>query len=303
MFPTIGSTRTASTPPIHSTPTGEAVSTVAAAYSELVEEGWLTSRQGSGTHVAHRAAPLDPGRRRLPERPSRLRTVHDLMPSSPDAAAFPRSSWTASARSALTGAPSEAFGVGDPRGRLELRQALAEYLARTRGVRTKAEHIVICSGFAHGLRLVCHVLRGPVAVESYGLDFHRSILTEAGLMTVPLAVDAHGARIEDLSDTGAQAVLLTPAPSAASPRVCTPSSNFPRTPSEPPSAPHAVLASPWTAWPPICTPTARCRHATAWSSAMAHHPSTRSQPPWKPSASPCPIPPRPSERGPYGPGY
>ncbi|MFD8560710.1 MocR-like pyridoxine biosynthesis transcription factor PdxR [Streptosporangium canum] len=190
---------------------GIARNTVAAAYSELVEEGWLTSRQGSGTHVAHRAAPLDPSRRRSPERPSRLRIVHDLMPSSPDAAAFPRSSWTASARRALAGAPSEAFGVGDPRGRLELRQALVEYLARTRGVRTKADHIVICSGFAHGLRLVCHVLRGPVAVESYGLDFHRSILTEAGLTTVPLAVDAHGARIEDLPDTGAQAVLLTPA--------------------------------------------------------------------------------------------
>ncbi|MEV0201908.1 PLP-dependent aminotransferase family protein [Nonomuraea sp. NPDC050691] len=190
---------------------GIARNTVAAAYAELVEEGWLTARQGSGTHVAHRAAPLEPGHTRSPQRPSRLRVIHDLMPSSPDAAAFPRSSWIASARRALAAAPSDAFGVGDPRGRPELRQALVEYLARTRGVRTKAEHIVICSGYAHGLRLVSQVLRGPVAVEAYGLGFHRSILAEAGLPTVPLAVDADGARVEDLAATGARAVLLTPA--------------------------------------------------------------------------------------------
>ncbi|MEV3984085.1 PLP-dependent aminotransferase family protein [Nonomuraea sp. NPDC049758] len=135
----------------------------------------------------------------------------DLMPSCPDAAAFPRSAWATSARRALTTAPSDAFGVGDPRGRSEVRQALVDYLARTRGVRTTAEHVVICSGYAHGLRLLCQVLRGPVAVEAYGLAFHRSLLTEAGLRTVPLTVDAHGARIEDLPATDARAVLQTPA--------------------------------------------------------------------------------------------
>ncbi|MFD0475190.1 GntR family transcriptional regulator [Nonomuraea thailandensis] len=93
---------------------GIARNTVAAAYAELVEEGWLTARQGSGTEVAHRAAPVEPDRRRDPVRPSRPRIAHDLMPSSPDASAFPRSAWTASARRALTAAPSDAFGVGDP---------------------------------------------------------------------------------------------------------------------------------------------------------------------------------------------
>ncbi|GGS68901.1 GntR family transcriptional regulator [Planobispora rosea] len=190
---------------------GIARNTAAAAYSELIEEGWLIARQGSGTHVARRAVPLEPDRRGLSARPARRGPAYDLMPSSPDASAFPRSSWIASARRALAGAPSEAFGVGDPRGRPELRRALAEYLARTRGVRSDPDRIVICSGFAQGLRLVCQVLRGPVAVESYGLDFHRSVLTDAGLATVPLAVDAHGARIEELAATGARAVLLTPA--------------------------------------------------------------------------------------------
>ncbi|MYT05111.1 MULTISPECIES: winged helix-turn-helix domain-containing protein, partial [Streptomyces] len=39
---------------------GVARNTVADAYAELVAEGWLTARQGSGTRVAERARPLHP---------------------------------------------------------------------------------------------------------------------------------------------------------------------------------------------------------------------------------------------------
>ncbi|MER5210000.1 PLP-dependent aminotransferase family protein [Streptomyces sp. NPDC002838] len=190
---------------------GIARNTVADAYAELVEEGWLTARQGSGTRVARRTAPLQPDHARRPQRQTRRRVLHDLMPSSPDASAFPRAAWLSSARRALAAAPNDAFGVGDPRGRPELREALAEYVARARGVRTEPDRIVICSGFAHGLRLLGSVLRGPVAVESYGLHFHRGILGEMGLPTAPLTVDSHGARIDEVPDTGAKAVLLTPA--------------------------------------------------------------------------------------------
>jgi len=188
---------------------GIARNTVAEAYSELVAEGWLTARQGSGTRVARRAAPPPPVRRR-PSSSSR-RPVHDLRPSSPDASAFPRAAWLTSARRALTAAPSEAFGVGDPRGRPELRHALADYLARARGVRADAERILVCAGFAHALRLLGEVLPDTVAVESYGLSFHRELLTDAGTRTVPLSIDEHGARVGDLPGTGAAAVLLTPA--------------------------------------------------------------------------------------------
>src|SRR6185437_13129134 len=90
--------------------------------------------------------------RQTPARPAPA--VHNLRQGQPDAASFPRAAWLASARRAVTAAPNEACGPGDPRGRPELRRALAAYLARTRGVRTDADHIVVCSGFAHALRLL-----------------------------------------------------------------------------------------------------------------------------------------------------
>ncbi|WP_328886938.1 MocR-like pyridoxine biosynthesis transcription factor PdxR [Streptomyces sp. NBC_00316] len=193
---------------------GLARNTVADAYAELVAEGWLTARQGSGTRVAHRAAPAAPARvpAKAPARPDP--PVHNLRQGRPDAASFPRTAWLASARRAVNAAPNDAFGPGDPQGRIELRRALAGYLARVRGVRCTPERIVICSGFGHALRLLfgAGVVRGPLAVESYGLGFHRQILTAAGVRTVPLTLDEHGALTGELSGLpGVRSVLLTPA--------------------------------------------------------------------------------------------
>ncbi|MFF3708268.1 MocR-like pyridoxine biosynthesis transcription factor PdxR [Streptomyces phaeochromogenes] len=190
---------------------GVARNTVADAYAELVAEGWLTARQGSGTLVAERAEPLGAHTRVPKKAPPRARGPrHDLRQGTPDASSFPRAAWLASYRRALREAPNEAFGPGDPAGRIELRVALTEYLARARGVRTEPGRIVICSGFAHALRLLFPtVLRGPLAVESYGLAFHRELLTAAGVRTVPLPLDEDGARVYGLDRE--RAVLLTPA--------------------------------------------------------------------------------------------
>ncbi|GAA4238347.1 PLP-dependent aminotransferase family protein [Actinomadura meridiana] len=199
---------------------GVARNTVADAYAELVAEGWLTARQGSGTRVAERVV-AKPRRAsgRVPDRKVGA-VVHDLRQGQPDATSFPRAAWAASVRRAVTAAPHDAFAPGDPRGRDELRRALAEYLARARGVSASPDQIVVCAGFAHGLRLLFGggVLPGPLAVEPYGLAFHRGILTDAGVRTIPLGLDEWGAQIGDLashpgtaSRRGARAVLLTPA--------------------------------------------------------------------------------------------
>lgn len=191
--------------------------TVVESYAELVAEGWLTATHGSGTRVANWVAP------RVPEAPAPERTapgpVYDLQPGRPDAASFPRALWARSTRRALAGAPDEAFSYGGTRGRIELRTALANYLARVRGVRTDPDHIIVCSGATHGLMLLSDALhaRGvrTVAIEAYGLRLHREVLAAARgatRTTSPIDVDEHGARVDQLADLPeAGAVLLTPA--------------------------------------------------------------------------------------------
>ncbi|MEU7643616.1 PLP-dependent aminotransferase family protein [Streptomyces huasconensis] len=192
---------------------GIARNTVADAYADLVAEGWLTARQGSGTCVAERS--VAPPVRPAPARRPAGAPTYDLHPGTPDLSSFPRAEWLKAARRALAAAPNAALGYGDPRGRIELREALAGYLARARGVAADPDRIVITSGFVHGLSILGRVLRArglrEAAVESYGLDIHWNLLHRAGLRTAPLALDDLGTDVAGLAGGPAKAVLLTPA--------------------------------------------------------------------------------------------
>jgi len=185
---------------------GLARNTVAAAYEQLTAEGYLSARVGSGTRVVglpHRPAPVTP-----PATAAAPRL--DLRPGSPDVTTFPVDAWLRATRRALARAPASAYDYGDPRGRPELRTALAEYLGRARGVLADPERILICSGYVQALSLLVRLTGGPIAMEDPGLTFHRDVVRHAGAEVLPLPVDADGART-DLLDGGVRAAVLTPA--------------------------------------------------------------------------------------------
>jgi GntR family transcriptional regulator/MocR family aminotransferase len=189
--------------------------TVKAAYDQLVAEGYLSARTGSGTVVAGRAQPSPPRSRPADAAPG---PRYDLRPGTPDVTTFPTHAWIRATRRALSAAPSSAYGYGDPRGRIELRSALAGYLGRTRGVLASPEQIVITSGYVQALALLAGTVAGAsnpqIAMEDPGLDFHRDIVRHAGAEVVALPVDDRGARTELLAspEFGAvRAVVVTPA--------------------------------------------------------------------------------------------
>jgi GntR family transcriptional regulator / MocR family aminotransferase len=180
---------------------GIARNTVADAYGLLAAEGWLIAERGSGTRVAERVIAEQASA--APDTDQAGQPRYSLLAGSPDVSTFPRSAWLAAARRALAVAPAEALGYTDPRGRPELRTALADYLARARGVRAAADRIVICSGFTQALALLAQVLadRGAttLAVEAYGHAHHRQVIAAHGLAVHPVDVDARGAVIADLA--------------------------------------------------------------------------------------------------------
>jgi GntR family transcriptional regulator / MocR family aminotransferase len=105
------------------------------------------------------------------------------------------------------------YGVSAQAASPQLRTALADYLARARGVTADPGHIVICAGFTHGLGVVCRALRSAgastLAIEAYGHQVHRDIAAGQGLSLRPVPVDQAGAVIGEAA--GADAALLTPA--------------------------------------------------------------------------------------------
>jgi GntR family transcriptional regulator/MocR family aminotransferase len=130
----------------------------------------------------------------------------------PDLAAFPAAAWLRSTRRVLAVPAGEILGLGDPRGRVELRGALADYLGRTRGVLTTPDHIVITSGFYQSIGLLARVLAETgttaVAMEEPGHNVFREVVRRSGVTIVPLPVDREGARLDGLNEAGA--VVLTP---------------------------------------------------------------------------------------------
>jgi GntR family transcriptional regulator/MocR family aminotransferase len=206
---------------------GIARNTVADAYGQLVAEGWLAARTGAGTWVtgpgdhAERtgvtAGVTATGQAGVPRDDGRLAAAfaYGLHPGVPDLSAFPRREWLAASRRALAASPDHVLDYPDPRGLLPLREAIAGYVARARGVAADPERIVVCGGFTHGLAVLCHVLRargaGALAVESHGLPEHRAVIERAALRLAALPVDGNGAVPEDAVLARAGAALLTPA--------------------------------------------------------------------------------------------
>ncbi|WP_018179161.1 MocR-like pyridoxine biosynthesis transcription factor PdxR [Jongsikchunia kroppenstedtii] len=183
--------------------------TVAAVYQELIAEGWLAARQGSGTMVADvlpdRSAATGPHAMARPDPQYR----HDFQLGQPTPALFPRADWIAATRRAVGAAPNSAFAAGHAQGYRPLREALARYLARIRGVRTTADNIVVTASVSQAAELLGRTLGGPIAVESYGLQLHGQLLEQGGAQTIPIAIDDDGLRVDQLSDN-LTAVLCTP---------------------------------------------------------------------------------------------
>jgi GntR family transcriptional regulator/MocR family aminotransferase len=192
---------------------GVARGTVVEAYAQLEAEGYLDIRRGAGTWVGDVAAAAPSATSRLWPAPREFRLSFN--PGLPDLTAFPRSAWIRALRRGLHDAPAASLGYGDPRGRPELREALAEYLARSRGAIADPELVVVCAGFVHGLSLLARVLhaRGVrrVAMEDPCLAWHRDVVAAAGPTVVPLPVDRLGARTDLLAGTQAGAAVLGPA--------------------------------------------------------------------------------------------
>ncbi|MFI0445839.1 PLP-dependent aminotransferase family protein [Actinomadura sp. 6N118] len=182
--------------------------TVTAAYDQLAEEGYLIIRPGSGTRVADLPPQNPPAIRNVDEHTP----LHDLRPGRPDVSAFPTRAWLAATRRVLSRNTRDVFGIGDPQGRIELRRALAEYLGRTRGVRTSPDQIIVTSGYYQGVGLLSRALRAggieTAACEDPGHDAYRGAV-ERRLRIEALPVGSEGAQIETISKQ-AGAVFLTP---------------------------------------------------------------------------------------------
>ncbi|MBS0520562.1 MAG: PLP-dependent aminotransferase family protein [Proteobacteria bacterium] len=183
---------------------GVARGTAESAYSRLASEGYLVAQGPAGTIVSpslriemlHRPAPLKDTSWKTD------RGVREPLPFQlglPALDMFPRALWarlTARAARRLSGA---LLAYQDAMGFSDLREAIASYLAVSRGVRCQPGQVVITGGYQAGLELIARLLLRPgdeVWFEEPGYFLARQELQAAGLALRPVPVDDEGLDVE-----------------------------------------------------------------------------------------------------------
>lgn len=198
--------------------------TVAQAFEQLIAEGFLEGRHGSGTYVARELpqqqfsptaprpnfgqlkrvalanSPTPPAfyaRIMDPAGPLPIPGIDiDLRHGLPDVQAFPLRQWRRIVGNQLLVARKDRMNYGSAYGLVELRKAVAAYLGRARGIDCDFKNVLITSGSQQGLWLTASLLAGPddrVMLEDPGYLGARSVLSSLGARIVPIAVDEDGA--------------------------------------------------------------------------------------------------------------
>lgn len=204
--------------------------TVIAAYEQLLIEGYVEARSGSGTWVAdvmRRCAtaeapgPPAPGSRfsrrgeTIAGQPQFGRRPHKInfQPGFPEVDTFPFSTWARllaqNARSRSDDLLSYYHFAGHP----ALREAIAEYLGVARGVDCRAEQVIVVTGAQAALDLLARTLmdEGDVAwMEEPGYIGARAALLSSGARLAPLRVGTAGWALGDPALPPPRLIYVTP---------------------------------------------------------------------------------------------
>ena len=163
---------------------GVSLVTVEHAYALLTDEGYLESRERSGYYAAFGGRSLSPAPR------ASLETMSAARQAPED---FPFSTFARTMRSVLNDYDRRILEKSPNRGCLELREAVAAYLGRSRGLEVPPERIVIGSGAEYLYGLVVQLLgreRG-YALEEPCYEKIRRVYEANGALceTLPLGPD------------------------------------------------------------------------------------------------------------------
>ena len=210
------------------------------AYEQLLAEGYFEAFVGAGTCVAGsipddslnpytaRRAPQEtmhkPGTRRISRRGAGfMRTPQQPWLSVPGAFRvslpaldhFPIGIWSKLVARHSRRPPRGIMAYGDVMGYRPFREAIAEYLGASRGVRCEPSQILVTTGSQLALQLSAQVLLDPndrLYMEEPGYPGACQAFLTAGANLLPVPVDHEGMNVAQIirRDRGARAVYVTP---------------------------------------------------------------------------------------------
>lgn len=190
--------------------------TIIATYDQLLCEGYIESRQGSGFYVAIE----------LPEHylvtkavaiPRAMPAEHidlngSFSPGIPDLSLFPLKKWQHYLQ--RHSSRHRILGNSDLQGIYELRLALSHYLASSRSVVCQPEQIIITSGAQQGLAIAAMAILkhgDQILLEQPGYVQVDKVMSLVDAEKIYIDVSPHkGLNIDQVIDSSARALYVTP---------------------------------------------------------------------------------------------
>lgn len=212
--------------------------TIVNAFEQLKSEGYVEGNVGSGTYVskilpeellrvapeagAQPPTPREQQRRRVSDYARRvtpfpryeIRPIRAFHANLPALDLFPTVLWAQITARCLRRSSTNLLLGCDPMGYRPLRDAVADYLSTSRGVKCVPEQVAIVSGVQEALDLVARVLLNPgerVCMENPGYVGAAIVFEAVGARISAVPLDDEGMELRDPSLRGSRLVYVTPA--------------------------------------------------------------------------------------------
>lgn len=193
------------------------INTVQAAYDQLKAEGYVESKPRSGLFVTSfkdellshpiRDLPIT-----VPVKEKETEAEIDFYSGHVDLAHFPYSTWKKLSVQSLQESEAALFYYGDPQGERSLREAIVHYLFESRGVKCKADQVIIGAGTQYIISLLCMLIGKDktYAFENPGFLRTKAVFRDQGVKTRPIRLDKEGIDVMQLQASQASVVYVTP---------------------------------------------------------------------------------------------
>ena len=202
--------------------TGTSVITVQHAYDLLADEGYIESRERSGYYVSYKENELFPVAAGTEESASDLSgqtDAHEISDipirgtaATPEQEQFPFNTLAKVARKVLSEYGESLLMRSPNSGTLLLREAIAQYLARSRRMNVTPDQIIIGSGSEYLYNLIVQMLGREriFALEDPSYEKIKLVYEASGVLCRMLPMDREGVRLSALKKTDATVLHVTP---------------------------------------------------------------------------------------------
>jgi len=191
-------------------------STVLASYEQLLAEGYIEARERKGYYAIEIEKDFADNQENTINNSRDMVYINpytiDFSPNGIETEHFPVNEWRKISKNIFTDEMKNLFNSGDKRGDDGLREQLAVFLQKSRGVKADKSRIILGAGNENLLMLIKLLLPGNVifAVENPVYKKSYDILRNFTDNVIPVGLDKDGLSVKELEKSNADVAYLTP---------------------------------------------------------------------------------------------